>query len=692
LPHIWTVTAILEDGVGQTCVEAMKRMNAFVRIVGFVALASMANQLPALAQKPERDLTQVSLEDLMNIEITSASRKEQRATDVAAAVFVITSEDIRHSGMTTIPDLLRLVPGVDVAQVNSNKWAVSIRGFNALYANKLLVLVDGRSIYSPIFSGVIWDTEDMMLDDVDRIEVIRGPGAAIWGANAVNGVINIVTKAAADTQGGLVRVDGGRAGGQGAARYGGTFAAGSYRLYSQWSGRSESVIADGAPAGDPSRYVTTGFRADWTARPGAFMLEGDFTAGKVHALWPNLDPQTAARQPVSADASDTRGGHLLGRWTRAGANGSSLQIQSFVDVEDRREPLADYFRRSYDVDAQYHIALGTRHDLVSGAGYRYARERLIGHVGISMTPPETDSSLLTAFVQDEIALFGKRMAVTLGSQAQYDSLAGAGIQPTARVMWKGLPHQRLWAATSRALRTPSFSERGIRLEYPPVPTEAGLPLIVTAIGNPATQTETLVDAETGYRLEIGGAASVDVTGFVGRYDHLATQETSAPLVQFAPSPRLAVTAQTGNQLAASTRGLEVAGHWAPAAAWRFDGSYTAFHLTPRLAAASQDPTAAVSDASAPRAQWRLASVFSPVARATVNVAIFHVGPLEQLQVEAYTRADMTAEWRFNSRLSLSAIGQNLLNAAHVEFAGTAGLVQTTQVPRSLSLRMRWSLR
>jgi iron complex outermembrane receptor protein len=549
LPHIWTVAAIPPDGDGQARVKAMRRMNSIGRIVGFVALASMASQLPALAQKPERDLTQVSLEDLMNIEITSASRKEQRATDVAAAVFVITSEDIRHSGMTTIPDLLRLVPGVDVAQVNSNKWAVSIRGFNALFANKLLVLVDGRSIYNPIFSGVIWDTEDVMLDDVDRIEVIRGPGAAIWGANAVNGVINIVTKAAADTQGGLVRVDGGRAGGQGAARYGGTFAAGSYRVYSQWSGHAESVIADDSPAGDPSRYVTTGFRADWTARAGAFMLEGDFTAGQLHALWPNLDPQTAARQPVSADASDTRGGHLLGRWTRAGANGSSLQIQSFVDIGDRREPLADYFRRSYDVDAQYHAALGTRHDLVVGSGYRFVRERFIGHVGVSMTPPDTDSSLLTAFAQDEIALFGNRMAVTLGSQAQYDSLAGAGVQPTARVMWKGLPRQRVWAATSRALRTPSFSERGIHLEYPPVPTEAGLPLFVTAVGNPAIQTETLVDAEAGYRLEIGSAASVEVTGFVGRYDRLATRRQRAA----SKSPAIGPRPRPGGSTAATPR-------------------------------------------------------------------------------------------------------------------------------------------
>ena len=247
-----------------------------------------------------------------------------------------------------------------------------------MYANKLLVLVDGRSVYNRIFSGVLWDTEDLMLDDIDRIEVIRGPGAAMWGANAVNGVINIVTKAAADTQGGLVRVDGGRAGEQGAVRYGGTLGAASYRLYSQWTGRDQSLIAPGTRANDASHSVTTGFRADWTAQPGAFMVEGDFTAGQARALWPNLDPQTAAREPIANDPSDTQGGHLLGRWTHTRASGASLQIQSFVDIAGRQEPVGDYDRHAFDVDTQYHTALGAHQDLVAGAGYRFIDERFDG--------------------------------------------------------------------------------------------------------------------------------------------------------------------------------------------------------------------------------------------------------------------------------------------------------------------------
>jgi iron complex outermembrane recepter protein len=664
--------------------------------IGGIALVVMAGVAavpsPSLAQGQPLDLREMSIEDLMNIEITSASRKEQRAVDVAAAVFVITHEDIRRSGMTTLPDLLRLAPGVEVAQINSNKWAVSVRGFNGLRANKLLVLVDGRSVYNRIFSGVTWDTEDLALDDIDRIEVIRGPGAALWGANAVNGVINIITKLTADTLGGLVRVDVGRAGDQGAVRYGGTLGAGHYRLYSQWTGRDQSLIAPDKRADDASHSVTTGFRADWATQPRAFMVEGDFTAGQERALWPNLDPQTAAREPLANVPSDTQGGFLLGRWTRTRAGGASLQIQSFVDIASRQEPVGNYDRRTFDVDTQYHTTVGAHHDLVAGAGYRFIGEGFVGHIGFSMNPAEDHSSLVSAFIQDQIGLFSNRLSLTLGSQLQYDTDFGSGVQPTARIMWTGLPRQHFWAATSRALRTPSLNDRGIRLDFPPVQSASGLPLAVTVLGNPAAETENLVDAEAGYRLAIGNAASIDVTGFVGHYHHLRTQELAAPVVQFVPSPHVQVTSTFDNQLEATTRGLEIAGHWMPVPAWRFDGSYTAFHVTPELAATSQDPAARTEDGSAPDTQWQFRSAFSPRAQVTVGAALFHVGPLEQLQVNAYTRADINAEWRFSSRLSLMAIGQNLFDAAHPEFAGTASLVLNTQVARSASLRLKWTFR
>jgi iron complex outermembrane receptor protein len=662
----------------------------FTRLLlcALVGLLAVPSRSPAQTQPP--NLSQVSIEDLMNIEVTSASRKEQRTADVAAAVFVITHDDIRRSGMTMLPDVLRLAPGIEVAQINGSRWAVSVRGFNSVYADKLLVLIDGRTIYDRIFSGVVWDAQDVLLEDIDRIEVIRGPGAALWGANAVNAVINIVTKTAADTQGGLVQVEGRRSGEQAAVRYGGRFGAAHYRLFAQWTDREQADVLLGARAKDASHSLTTGFRADWATQPDALTVEGAFTAGRTHALWSNLDPRTAADVPVATDPSDAQGGYVLGRWTHTRASGASLQVQSFVDISNHQEPVGNYDRHTFDVDTQYHTALGAHQDLVAGAGYRFIGDQYTGRVGFSLIPTDATSSLLTAFVQDEIELLANRLAVTLGSQVQYDSESGAGMQPTARVMWKGLPHQRLWAATSRALRTPSRYERGILVDYPPAQGPGGVPLLVRVSGDPSAATETLVDAEAGYRFEKGTAWSFDITGFVGDYDHLRTQELAAPVFQPGPPPQIVVTTQFGNRLDATTRGLEVAGHWAPVPAWRVDGSYTAFHLTPHLAAASQDLAAASEDGSAPRTQWQVRTAFSPVTRATLNLAIFHVGPLAQLQVNGYTRADVTAEWRFTSHLSAMAIGQNLFNPAHAEFDGTNLVMLATQVPRTASLRLRWT--
>jgi len=256
-------------------------------------------------------------------------------------------------------------------------------------------------------------------------------------------------------------------------------------------------------------------------------------------------------------------------------------------------------------------------------------------------------------------------------------------------VWKGLPRQRIWAATSRALRTPALQDRGVRVVYPPVPSPAGLPLFVVFEGTPATRTETLVDAEAGYRIEIGTVASIDVTGYVGRYDHLLTRETGIPIVQFVPSPRIVVTSLVANELEATTRGLEIAGYWTPVPSWRLDGSYSTFHVTPQLAPGSQDLMAATSDGDAPRAQWQLRTTVSPVTRLTCGAAVFHVGPLEQLQVAAYTRVDINAEWSLARRVSIMVIGQNLLHAAHAEFVGTGSVLLATQIPRSASVRLRW---
>jgi iron complex outermembrane receptor protein len=648
--------------------------------------------VPAHAQTPPIDLSAATLEELMNIQISSASRKEQRAEDVPAAIYVITHDDILRSGMTSVPDLLRLVPGVQVAQINSNKWAISVRGFNGLYSNKLVVLVDDRTIYNPVFSGVMWDTEDLMLEDVDRIEVIRGPGAAVWGANAVNGVINIKTRPAADTSGLLVRAGGGTFDGNNlAVRYGGAAGTGAYRTYLQFSTYGDSQVAPGIAANDHWHSITTGFRGDWSMGPEAFMLQGSVSAGQERALWANLDP--AASPPANGGVSDTQVGDVLGQWRHKRSNGATLDLQSYVDVSHRRESIGEYRRNTVDFDAVYHTLFGQRHDLVVGGGYRHISEAVTGGIGYSFDPSHDRTTLLNAFAQDEISLAGRRVQLTLGSKLEHDVSERLSVQPTARVMWNVGPRQRLWAAVSRALRTPSLVDEAIHIDFPPTisaATPGAPPIAVTVLGNPAMQNERLVSTEAGYRIDIGSRAAIDVAGFIGRYRGLDSSEPSAPALVFVGGrPMISVSTVFQNLLAADTRGTEITGRLRLSDAWKVDGTFSAFHLTPHPDAASHDPNAATFDGQAPTYQWRAHSALSIGPRAHADVLLFYVGSLRQIGVPAYTRADARFEWKLAPQLSATAQGQNLFSRTHAEFAGTSTSITSTLVPRSGSLRLTW---
>ena len=676
-----------------TCVSRILRTVLVTLVAGTPATSAFAQEKPPIA-----DLAQVTIEQLMNIEITSVSRKEQRLGDVPAAISVITHDDIRRSGMTSVPDLLRLVPGVQVAQINSNKWAVSVRGFNNLNSSKLLVLVDGRSIYNPLFSSVFWDTEDLMLEDVERIEVIRGPGGAVWGANAVNGVINIITRSAADTTGLLVRAGAGSFDGTGAAaRYGGTMGSGAYRTFAQLSTHGDSALSAQTAATDHWRSLTSGFRGDWSAGPEAFMLQGNVAAGEERPLWMNLDPSVPI-QARTAGVSQTQVADALGRWTHTRSNGATLQLQSFVDISHRREAIGEYRRQTMDLDTVYHTALGPRHDLVAGGGYRYIAEAMDGGVGYSFFPSRAHEHLLNVFAQDEIALAGRRVELTLGAKLEQDSGVGFTVQPTARVMWHVAPAQHLWAAVSRAVRTPSLIDRGIRIEFPPAvrPAQpgdplAGIPLAVTVLGNPAVQNERLFSTEAGYRIDIGSTAGIDIAGFAGRYRNLQSTEPSAPSVAFVGGrPIVSVSTMTQNLLDAETRGVEITARVNPGSAWQLDGTFSAFHFTPHSDPASHDPIAAVADGDAPAYQWRGHSALSIGPRAQADVLLFYVGALGRLRIPAYTRADLRFEWKLTPHLSAAVQGQNLFSPAHAEFLMDANTMGSTQMPRNGSVRLTWA--
>jgi iron complex outermembrane recepter protein len=656
-------------------------------LLGVLALGVAA---PAHAQSRVLDLSTATIEDLMNIEVTSAARKEQRAGEVAAALYVITHDDIRRSGMTSVPDLLRLVPGVQVAHINSNKWAVSVRGFNGLYSNKLLVLVDGRSVYSPLFASVIWDTEDLMLEDVERIEVIRGPGAAVWGATAVNGVINIITKPASDTGGLLVRAGAGTYERNNLAiRYGGTVGSGAYRTYAQLSTHGDSVGASGDGAGDHWRSVTSGFRGDWAKGADAYMLQGSVAVGETRALWFNLDP--AAGFQDTSGVSNTQAGSVLGRWTHTRRSGAALQLQSFVDVAHRRESIGEYQRQTVDVDADYHTALGRRHDLVLGGGYRYIAEAVRGGAGYSFDPGRARESLVNVFAQDEISLAGRRIQLTLGAKFEHESVDGTTVQPTARVMWNITRRQHLWAAASRALRTPSLVDKGIHIDFSPsAATATSPPVFVSAFGNPAAQNERFVSTEAGYRIDIASRVAIDVAGFIGRYQGLQTSEPSAPTVAFIDGrPVIRIATVFDNLLDAHTRGGEITARATLSDAWQVDGTFSAFHLTPHLKPTSRDPVAGRFDGSAPAFEWRGHSAVSLGPRVQADLLLFHVGSLRELGIRSYTRADARIEWKLTAPLSIAIQGQNLLSRAHAEFETGDRTLLSTRVPRSAAVRLTW---
>ena len=654
------------------------------------ALLLLAASTHAQAQARPVDLAAATIEDLMNIEITSASRKEQRLADVPAAISVITADDIQRSGLTTVPELLRLVPGVQVAQINSNKWAVAVRGFNNLFVDKLLVLVDGRTVYDRLNSGVFWESIDIPLDQIERIEVLRGPGGATWGANAVNGVISIITKSAADTPGAAVTLGGGTLDGTRlSARYGGMLGGVAYRLSSQWAGHSESQLDANTAANDPWNSQVHGVRLDWARDANTAMVTGHATLATLHGLWHTAEGPVPALKPAPNSTELTSEYDLLGRWTHRDRHGATLQLQSFVDVR-HNDDAVNVHQTQVDLDGQYHATLAGRHDVVVGAGYRRLAVSIDGSFVFSLSPNRVRETVLNAFAQDDIKI-GPRVTVTLGTKLERDAYVGWSVQPNGRVLWSIVPQrQQAWAAVSRGVRTPSLSDVSARYNYASFIGPGGLPVVIGALGNPAFQSETLVNTEVGYRAEIGSRVSVDVAAFHGRYDNLKTSEPLAPRLELTPAPaHLLVPVQFGNLLQATANGVEVAAHLTPMEWWRVDASYSTVRLTPHLSPASRDTAAASADGQVPRGQWQGRSAFSLPRGVHLDALLFHSGAIASLGIGAYTRADVRLDVPLTRRVTLSIGGQNLFDPVHAEFAGVGAIVTPTLVPRSARVQLAW---
>jgi iron complex outermembrane receptor protein len=639
-------------------------------------------------QKSEGRLTQVSLEELGQIEVTTASKVPVKASRTPAAIYVITQEDIRRSGVTSIAEALRLAPGVEVARVDSNTWSLGVRGFGSALSRSVLVLIDGRTVYTPLFAGVYWQVQDTLLEDIERIEVIRGPGGTIWGANAVNGVINIITKNAKDTNGLLVSTGGGNID-QGFVNF--RFGAGNrksfnYRIYGKAFTRGPEFHPDQRQF-DDWRMGQAGFRSDWDLHNrDTLTLQGDLYNGDAGQRVGITSYSPPFMTNVQQNA-ELAGGNLLGRWKRVLGAGSDIQLQTYYDRTDRKQANFAESRDTFDIDFIHHLTLPRRQDFLWGLGVRLSSGNATEVVPtVAFTPNHFTDKLYSAFIQDEIPLAGNQLSLTIGSKFLHNSYSGFEVQPTARLLWTPSPRQTVWGAVTRAVRTPSRIEEDLQLTALLSPS----PLTFFRItGDRKFTSEHLIGYEAGYRTLLRSKFYLDIAAFHNNYDHLLSIEPGTPFSETSPPPpHVVVPFFFRNGLFGNTSGFEIAPDWTPTSWWRLRGSYSYLQMDLNKEAASQDASTANStQGSSPHHQITIRSSLNLPKKLEFDQTFRYVSALPAQLVEAYATADVQFSWRATGSLELSVVGQNLFQPHHAEFGGDPGAL--VGIARSAYAKITW---
>ena len=631
-------------------------------------------------------LADMSIEQLVKVKVETVSsvfKKTTKLEEASAAVAVVTSEDIRRLGITTIPEALRLIPGLDVARIDSHEWAISARGFDAQFANKLLILIDGRTIYGPAYGGVSWGLHDVVMEDVDRIEVIRGPGASLWGANAVNGVVNVLTKSAKDTQGLLVSGTGGTEDQPSLAlRYGGELDTNLYyRVYTKYFNRDGLVTSSGADALDDWNSLQGGARLDWepTSRD-KLTLQGSYYDANIHDnenVVVLVPPYVTTTNVQNHDV----GGNVLSRWTREFSEDSSLTLQAYYDFFRQEQVGTSETRETIDLDVQHRFELGTRHDIIWGVGYRYTADRFPNDFFLTWTPPERHDQLFSSFVQDEISLIPHHLSATIGTKIEHNDYTGWEIQPNIRMVWTPTERQTLWAAVSRAVRTPSRYETGARVNYSVFETSPSSLGLISLFGNPNADSEKLLAYELGYRIEPTKSLAFDFAGFYNQYDELLRFVSGNSFVQ---GPITVFPQTVENSGSGETYGVEISARWKVTDRWRLAGSYSFLE-------ASVHPNDRAFQGN-PEQQFQLRSYVDLPWNLEFNSALFYVDQqvaasgLGTATIPAYVRLDLGMVWHPNKSWELGIWGQNLLYDRHREFPSLKSSV-STEVPRSITGRI-----
>lgn len=641
----------------------------------------------------------ISIGELMQIEVTTVSRKSQTMSNTAAAIFVVSHEDIRRLGATSIPDVLRYVPGLGVAQSGAHTWEITSRGFNGQFANKLLVLMDGRSVYTPLFSGVFWELQDTMMEDIERIEVIRGPWAAMWGANAVNGVINIITKKARDTRGDLVDAgSGNQERGFFGIRHGGSIGAdGSYRIYAKGFSRNASVKASGQRQDDAWRSGQIGFRMDGTASGGdRLTLQGDAYSMKNGTPLTSNAVLTPPYTSYTPNDAPVHGGNLMTRWESILPNGSEISLQGYYDRAQFSTLYVGENTETYDLDFQHRLHPNSTNDLMWGANYRHIHNTAVNTVNMSYSPSSFGYQNASFFIQDDITLLTDRLRLTLGAKEEKSHFSGMQFQPNARLLWTPDNKNSVWLSASKASRTPNLNESTgttSLVVLPPLtasnPTPLPMQLLLSPNSNLAAETVTAIEA--GYRAQWNPHLSTDIALFSNNYHNLIqwgyAGGAPAPVLSLAPVMHLTLPMVYSNATSTTqTRGVEFSASWHALDWMTLEGAYT----YSKMNAPPWDGINYDFARLTPRNQESLRCMMDLSSKTRLNIALRHVGnlPATTQVVPAYTTADVNLSHAPYKGWTVSLVGQNLFMARHAEFI-TPGY-PPSQIPRSIFAKITWS--
>jgi iron complex outermembrane receptor protein len=670
--------------------RSMMTAHAFALLLSFAAMSmKSAAQTATSSTPPPGDLINLSLEQLGNIVVTTASKEPEEVWQSPTAIYVITQEDIRRSGATTIPELLRLAPGVEVARIDSDHWAVGIRGFGGEFSKSLLVLIDGRSVYSPLFAGVYWQVQDTLFEDIDRIEIIRGPGGTIWGANAVNGIINIITKSAKSTHGNLNSLGGGNIDqGIGAARFGSTVGKGfDYRVYGKGFIRSHESHPDGANF-DEWRMGQLGFRTDWAATPrDAIILQGDIYLGRDGERVAVSTYSPPSTMVIDAPHS-TSGGNLVGSWRRQIDSASDIEVHGYFDRTTRYSPQLNEIRNTFDIDVLYHLTVKAHNDFILGAGARWSPDTVTQKFAtLNFAPSRETDSIYSWFAQDQIKLAPKKLSLLLGSKFEHNNRSGFEVQPNGRLLWTPGAHQTVWAAVARAVRTPSRLDQDLQLtDF----LQANPPAFLRVVGSKNFRSEQMLGTEVGYRALLSSTLYIDIAAFRNDYNDLYGYAPGAIFMEASPSPaHLILQEPLANALKGHTSGGEITPEWKPVTWWQIKGSYSYLHLYVHDKPGFTDNQNTVSDnGSSPHHQFTVQSFLNLPKRIEIDATYRYVSSLPAQKIKAYKTGDFRVGWRPSNNWDLSVIGRNIMQGQHAEFGSDVNTI--VGIKRNIYARITWT--